>query len=74
MKPCAGISRTLSACVDRDRRGQAVKELAGGLNAYNVREAIDQVQPLGVDLCSGVRSNGRLDPEKLESFFNAVRG
>jgi phosphoribosylanthranilate isomerase len=48
--------------------------LAGGLNADNVREAIDRVQPFGVDLCSGVRSGGRLDPEKLEAFFNAVRG
>ena len=46
--------------------------LAGGLNASNVREAIDQVQPFAVDLCSGVRSNGRLDPKKLEVFFSAV--
>ncbi len=47
--------------------------LAGGLNAANVREAIDRVQPFAVDLCNGVRSNGRLDPMKLEDFFNAVR-
>lgn len=46
--------------------------LAGGLHAGNVRQAIDQVQPFAVDVCSGVRSNGRLDPQKLESFFNAV--
>jgi phosphoribosylanthranilate isomerase len=46
--------------------------LAGGLHAANVREAIDQVQPFGVDLCSGVRTHGRLDPKKLEAFFNAV--
>ncbi len=46
--------------------------LAGGLNASNVREAIDQVHPFGVDLCSGVRINGHLDPKKLEAFFNAV--
>jgi phosphoribosylanthranilate isomerase len=46
--------------------------LAGGLNAANVRDAIDQVQPFGVDLCSGVRTNGHLDPHKLELFFNAV--
>jgi phosphoribosylanthranilate isomerase len=46
--------------------------LAGGLHAGNVREAIDQVQPFGVDLCSGVRTDGRLDPHKLELFFNAV--
>ncbi len=46
--------------------------LAGGLHANNVRAAIDAVQPFGVDLCSGVRSNGRLDPKKLEAFFNAA--
>ena len=47
--------------------------LAGGLHAGNVRAAIEQVQPFAVDVCSGVRSNGRLDPRKLESFFRAVR-
>jgi phosphoribosylanthranilate isomerase len=46
--------------------------LAGGLNADNVREAIDQVQPFGVDLCNGVRTEGWLDPKKLELFFEAV--
>jgi phosphoribosylanthranilate isomerase len=46
--------------------------LAGGLNAGNVREAIETVQPFGVDLCSGVRSDGKLDLRKLEQFFNAV--
>ncbi len=47
--------------------------LAGGLHAGNVRAAIEQVRPFAVDVCSGVRSNGRLDPRKLESFFRAVR-
>lgn len=46
--------------------------LAGGLNAANVRAAIDQVQPFAVDVCSGVRTNSHLDPKKLESFFNAI--
>jgi phosphoribosylanthranilate isomerase len=46
--------------------------LAGGLNSYNVRQAIDEVQPFGIDLCSGIRTNGNLDPVKLEAFFNAV--
>ncbi|HEX7502962.1 MAG TPA: phosphoribosylanthranilate isomerase [Acidobacteriota bacterium] len=46
--------------------------LAGGLNASNVREAIERVGPFGVDLCSGVRTAGRLDPKKLEAFFNAA--
>lgn len=48
--------------------------LAGGLKAENVKEAMDRVQPWGLDLCSGVRSNGALDPVKLEAFFRAVYG
>ena len=46
--------------------------LAGGLHADNVRDAIEKVNPYGVDLCSGVRTNGNLDLYKLESFFEAV--
>lgn len=46
--------------------------LAGGLKPENVQEAIDAVQPFGLDLCSGVRSNGQLDPAKLEAFFNQI--
>ena len=46
--------------------------LAGGLTPENVKQAIDQVQPFGLDLCSGVRTKGKLDPEKLERFFNNI--
>lgn len=46
--------------------------LAGGLNPANVAEAIDTVQPFGVDICSGVRTNGRLDAQKLDAFFRAT--
>lgn len=46
--------------------------LAGGLQAYNVAEAIATVQPHGLDLCSSVRSEGRLDAGKLQAFFAAV--
>ena len=46
--------------------------LAGGLNAHNVREAIETVQPFGLDICSGVRTGGSLDLRKLEAFFNAI--
>ncbi len=46
--------------------------LAGGLNAGNVKEAIETVQPFGLDLCSSVRTDGQLDPVKLEAFFAAV--
>ena len=47
--------------------------LAGGLNAENVGEAIRAVEPFGLDLCSGVRNEGKLDREKLSRFFEAVR-
>ena len=46
--------------------------LAGGLNADNVREAIETVLPFGLDVCSGVRTDGRLDIRKLENFVSAV--
>ncbi len=46
--------------------------LAGGLTAANVGEAIATVQPFGVDVCSGVRTDDKLDPEKLHSFMAAV--
>ena len=48
--------------------------LAGGLRADNVASAIDQVGPWGLDLCSGVRSNGQLDRAKLTAFMRSVSG
>jgi phosphoribosylanthranilate isomerase len=47
--------------------------LAGGLNTNNVLQAIETVQPFGIDLCSSVRTNGKLDPVKLEQFMRLVR-
>ena len=46
--------------------------LAGGLHANNVRQAIETVRPFAVDICSGVRTEGKLDPGKLEAFIKAV--
>jgi phosphoribosylanthranilate isomerase len=46
--------------------------LAGGLRPENVGDAIRQVGPFGVDLCGGVRTDGRLDALKLARFFAAV--
>jgi len=46
--------------------------LAGGLTPENVAEAIATVRPFGLDLCSGVRTEGALDEGKLERFFAAV--
>ena len=47
--------------------------LAGGLSAANAADAIRQVRPFGLDLCSGVRTEGRLDPDKLADFMAAVK-
>ena len=46
--------------------------LAGGLTPENIRQALEEVQPYGIDVCSGVRTNGRLDKRKLEMFFEAA--
>ncbi len=43
--------------------------LAGGLNPGNVSQAIEEVGPFGLDLCTGVRTDGRLDETKLAAFF-----
>jgi phosphoribosylanthranilate isomerase len=47
--------------------------LAGGLNPSNVAAAIREVQPFGVDVCSGLRTGGRLDREKLKAFFTRMK-
>lgn len=46
--------------------------LAGGLRVENVVEAIETVRPFGLDICSGVRTEGKLDQRKLEKFFAAI--
>jgi phosphoribosylanthranilate isomerase len=47
--------------------------LAGGLAPDNVHDAIATVDPYGLDICTGVRTNGRLDGEKLRAFMAAAR-
>jgi phosphoribosylanthranilate isomerase len=70
-KELGGTGRThdwrLSAEIRRNVRAPIF--LAGGLRAENLRDAIGEVEPWGVDVCSGVRSDGRLDQSKLEAFM-----
>lgn len=47
--------------------------LAGGLKSTNIKQAINVVQAYGIDLCSGLRTNGNLDEQKLAAFFAAVK-
>jgi phosphoribosylanthranilate isomerase len=60
------MSRAIRAAVD------VPVYLAGGLRAENVGRAIGIVRPFGVDLCSGIRVDGRLDAELLADFIRAV--
>ena len=48
--------------------------LAGGLHAGNVADAVRQVQPYGLDICNGVRHDGKLAARRLHDFMRAVRG
>ena len=61
------LSRTIRESID------IPMFLAGGLTPENVAQAIQEVGPFGLDLCSGVRTNGKLDEAKLRRFFAAVR-
>lgn len=46
--------------------------LAGGITADNVKKAVEEVNPFGIDLCRSVRTGGKLDPHKLSLFFRAM--
>jgi len=74
VRELGGTGRTHDWSISRQiREGVSIPVfLAGGLDTENVREAIDQVGPFGLDVCSGVRSGGRLDPLNLSSFFREV--
>lgn len=47
--------------------------LAGGLSTDNVAEALDVLKPDGVDVSSGIETDGQKDPQKMKTFLNVVR-
>ena len=71
VKELGGTGRTHDWRVSRRIRDSAGVPvfLAGGLKPENVAEAFETVRPFGLDVCSGVRTDGRLDAEKLKRFF-----
>ncbi len=75
VKELGGTGRTHEWTISRAIREQCGVPmfLAGGLRPENVRDAIDKVHPFGLDLCSGVRSEGKLDEVKLRAFVSAAR-
>jgi phosphoribosylanthranilate isomerase len=46
--------------------------LAGGIHADNARQAIEEVGPFGLDICTGVRTEGKLDEQKLAALFARI--
>ena len=74
VKELGGTGRTHDWGISRRIRETCGRPLflAGGLKAENVRDAIDQVQPFGLDICSGVRQDGKLDALRLRAFVAAA--
>jgi phosphoribosylanthranilate isomerase len=74
VKELGGTGRTHDWTLSRRIRDSASRPvfLAGGLHAGNLADAVAMVEPFGLDLCSSVRTDGRLDPTKLHGFFAAL--
>ena len=74
VKELGGTGRTHNWKLSRTivKSNQTPVWLAGGLNPENIVEAIKTVSPFGVDLCSGVRSDGKLDEMKLAQFVKNI--
>lgn len=75
VKELGGTGRVHNWAISRQIREQSPVPifLAGGLRPDNVRQAIDAVEPFGLDLCSGVRTQGQLDEAKLANFMKNVQ-
>ncbi len=75
VKELGGTGRTHDWALSRRIRETVAVPifLAGGLKPSNVAEAVRQVEPFGVDVCSGVRTDGKLDEAKLAEFFRSIR-
>lgn len=67
-----GQTHDWSVSAEFVRRTAAPVFLAGGLTPDNAARAMIQVRPFGLDICSGVRMDNRLDPEKLAALMAAV--
>jgi len=75
VKELGGTGRTHNWAISRRIREQIdiPLYLAGGIKPDNIRQAIEEVRPFGIDLCSGVRANGHLDEGKLSQLFRQLR-
>ncbi len=75
VKELGGTGRTHDWSISQKIVKSVIKPvfLAGGLNMNNVGNAVRDVNPYGVDVCSGVRLDGMLNLEKLTGFIASTR-
>lgn len=74
VKELGGTGRVHDWSISRELCARVSKPvfLAGGLTPENVATAIREVAPYGLDVCTGVRTDGKLDGDKLSHFMSAV--
>jgi phosphoribosylanthranilate isomerase len=74
IKELGGTGRTHDWTISRKIRDTVSVPvyLAGGINTKNVLNAVKEVEPFGIDLCSGVRENEKLNEKRLEEFFAVI--
>ncbi len=60
--------------IDPDQLAKEKLFIAGGLTAENVAQALAYFQPLGVDVSSGVETEGKKDLHKIARFIKQVKG
>ena len=74
VKELGGTGRTHDWEISREIVESSTRPvyLAGGLGPDNVADAIARVRPFGLDLCSGIRREGRLDEDALVRFMDEV--
>ncbi|MDZ7725934.1 MAG: phosphoribosylanthranilate isomerase [candidate division KSB1 bacterium] len=74
VKQLGGTGRTHNWDLSREIRERVPVPvyLAGGLHPGNVKDAVQRVRPFGIDLCSGLRTNGNLDENKVENLFKQM--
>ena len=71
--PLAGSGQTFDWQVFDESQIHQPFFIAGGLNAGNVREAIQHFAPYAVDVSSGVETDGKKDLQKITEFIERVK-
>lgn len=75
VRELGGTGRVHDWAISREIRARVPVPmfLAGGLNPDNVQDAVREVGPFGLDTCSGLRVDGKLDPARLQGFVRGAR-